>query len=84
MKKCLFAALTTMFIFGSTATMASGNLESSLTPISAENVSNWMSCRDKKPSDTVKSATRVENGKIVRVKCADVNKIVEDAQATSH
>jgi hypothetical protein len=43
-----------------------------------------MSCRDKKPSDTVKSATRVENGKIVRVKCADVNKIVEDAQATSH
>lgn len=84
MKKYIFAALTSILIFGSTASMASGNLESSLTPISAENVSNWMSCMDKKPSDTVKSATRVENGKIVRVKCADVNKIVEEAQATSH
>ncbi|GJL71817.1 MAG: hypothetical protein NMNS01_10160 [Nitrosomonas sp.] len=83
MKRVVLAALTSAFIFGSAATMASGNLESSLTPISAENISNWMSCQDKKPGDTVKSATRVENGKIVRVKCADVNKIVEEAQATS-
>lgn len=84
MKKIVIAAFTSMFIFGSMATMASGNLESSLTPISAENISNWMSCQDKKPSDTVKSATKVVNGKIPRVKCADVNKIVEDAQASSN
>ena len=83
MKRFVIAIFTSMFIFGSTATMASGNLESSLTFISAENVSNWMSCRDKNPSDTVKSATRVVNGKIPKIKCADVNKIVEDAQATS-
>ena len=84
MKRFVIAVFTSMFILGSTATMASGNLESSLTYISAENVSNWMSCRNKKPSDTVKSATLVKNGKIVRVKCADVNKIVEDAQASSN
>lgn len=84
MKSFAIAVLTSMFIFGSTATMASGNLESSLTPISAENISNWMSCRDKKPSDTVRSATKVVNGKIPRIKCADVNKIVEDAQASSN
>lgn len=83
MKKFIFAAMASMFIFGSSTIMASGNLESSLTPISAENVSNWMSCMDKEPNATIKSATRVENGKIVRVKCADVNKIVEEAQATS-
>lgn len=83
MKRFVIVSCISMFIFGSAFTHASGNLESSLTPISAENISNWMSCMDKKPSDTVKSATRVENGKIVRVKCADVNKIVKEAQATS-
>ena len=83
MKKLIIIAFITLLMFGSTATFASGNLESSLTPISAENISNWMSCMDKKPGDTVKSATKVENGKIVRVKCADVNKIVKDAQASS-
>ncbi len=84
MKRFVIAASTSMLIFGATATMASGNLESSLTPISAENISNWMLCMDKKPSDTVRSATKVVNGKIPRIKCADANKIVEDAQASSN
>jgi len=83
MKRFVIAVFTSMFILGSTATMASGNLESSLTYISAENISNWMSCRDKMPNDSVKSATTVVNGKIPKIKCADVNKIVEDAQASS-
>lgn len=77
------AAIAAMFVLGSTTTMASGNLESSLTPISAENILNWMNCRDKDPGASVKSMTKTKDGKIVVVKCADVNKIVADAQATS-
>ncbi len=80
MKKIVIAAIASMFIFGSTTTMASGNLESSLTPISAENVLNWMSCRDKEPSATVKSRAKTENGKVVVVKCSDINKIIADAE----
>ena len=83
MKKITMAAIAAVFAFGSTTTMASGNLESSLTPISAEDIMNWMNCRDKEPSDSVKSMTRVENGKIVMIKCSVANKIVADAQATS-
>lgn len=80
MKKIAIAAFASMFIFGSTTTMASGNLESSLTPVSAENVLNWMNCRDKDPNATVKSRTKTANGKIVVVKCADINKIIADAE----
>jgi len=83
MKKFVIAAVAAMFVFGSTATMASGNLESSLTPISAENVLNWMNCRDKEPNDSVKSMTKVKDGKIVVVKCSVANKIVADAQAAN-
>ncbi|MDC8444541.1 MAG: hypothetical protein LV471_01235 [Nitrosomonas sp.] len=83
MKKFVMAAIAAMFVLGSTTTMASGNLESSLTPISAENVLNWMNCRDKDPGASVKSMTKVKDGKIVVVKCADANKIVADAQASS-
>lgn len=79
----MIAAVAAMFVFGSTATMASGNLESSLTPISAENVLNWMNCRDKEPNDSVKSMTKVKDGKIVVVKCSVANKIVADAQAAN-
>lgn len=83
MKKMVLAAIAAMFVFGSTTTMASGNLESSLTPISAENVLNWMNCRDKGEDDSVKSMTKVKNGKIVVVKCSAANKIVADAQAAN-
>ena len=80
MKKIAIAAFASMFIFGSTATMASGNLESSLNFVSAENVLNWMNCKDKDANATVKSRTKVQNGKVVVVKCADINKIVADAE----
>jgi hypothetical protein len=79
----VIAAVAAMFVFGSTTTMASGNLESSLTPISAENVLNWMNCRDKEPNDSVKSMTKVKDGKIVMVKCSVANKIVADAEAAN-
>ena len=80
MKKIVIAAFASMLFFGSTATMASGNLESSLTPVSAENVLNWMNCRDLDDDATVKSMTKVKNGKIVVVKCADIKKLVADAE----
>ncbi len=76
-------AIAAMFVFSSTSTMASGNLESSLTPISAENVLNWMNCRDKDPNDSVKSRTKTKDGKIVVIKCSAANKIVADAQASN-
>jgi hypothetical protein len=83
MKKFVITAIAAMFVFGSTSTMASGNLESSLTPISAENVLNWMNCRDKDPNDSVKSRTKTKDGKIVVIKCSAANKIVADAQASN-
>lgn len=81
MKKFAIAALASIFFFGSSATFASGNLESGLTPINAEDMSNFILCKNKKPSESVKSRTRVENGKIPSIKCADANKIVSDARA---
>lgn len=83
MRKFVIAAVAAIFVFGSTTTMASGNLESSLTPISAENVLNWMNCRDKEPNDSVKSMTKVKDGKVVVVKCSVANKIVADAEAAN-
>ncbi|MCC6924043.1 MAG: hypothetical protein IT525_13450 [Nitrosomonas sp.] len=83
MKKFVITVIAAMFVFGSTSTMASGNLESSLTPISAENVLNWMNCRDKDPNDSVKSRTKTKDGKIVVIKCSAANKIVADAQASN-
>ncbi|MDH5480437.1 MAG: hypothetical protein OEX11_06735 [Nitrosomonas sp.] len=83
MKKLLIAALTSMLFFGSSATIASGNLESGLTPISAENMMNYILCKGKKPEDTVKSRHRVVDGKIPKIKCADANKIVSKARASN-
>ncbi|SER34032.1 hypothetical protein SAMN05421690_102014 [Nitrosomonas sp. Nm51] len=80
MKKMIIAAFAAMFIFGSTTTMASGNLESDLTPVSAEDILNWMNCKDKKPTETVKSMTKTKDGKIVRVNCGKAQKIVADAE----
>lgn len=80
MKKFAITVLASIFFFGSSVTMASGG-EAIGTLISAEDMSNFIRCKDKKPSDSVKSRTRVENGKIPKVKCADANKIVSDARA---
>jgi len=80
MRKILIAACAATLVLGSTATMASGNLESELTPVSAEDILNWRACRDKKPTDTIKSHSQTKDGKIIRVKCAKANKIVADAK----
>ena len=81
MKKFAITALASIFFFGSPVIIASGGDSSSITHISAENMANFLRCKGKKPGESVKSATRVENGKIPRVKCADANKIVSDARA---
>lgn len=83
MNKIIVAAFFSVFLLGSTATVASGNTESTLKPIAAKHMLNYMSCKDKKSTDVVKSRTDVENGKIVRVKCADVVAIVEKARKES-
>jgi len=83
MNKIIVAAFVSVFLLGSTAAIASGNTESSLAPIAAKDMLNYLSCKDKKPTDIVKSRTDVENGKIVRVKCADVVAIVEKARKES-
>lgn len=83
MSKVIVAAFVSVFVLGSTTTFASGNLESSLAPISAKDMLSYLACKDKKPTDVVKSHTEVENGKIVMVKCADVVAIVQKAREKS-
>ena len=81
MKKFAIAAFASILFFGSSATIASGNPSSGLTPISAEDMMNYMQCRDKKPTDIVKSRHVVNrDGKIRTVKCATATKIFNDAQ----
>ncbi len=83
MNKIIVAAFVSVFVLGSTATFASGNLESSLVPIKAKDLLDYLSCKDKKPTDVVKSRTEVENGKIVTTKCADIVAVVEKAREES-
>ena len=83
MNKVIVAAFVSAFLLGSTATFASGNLESSLAPISAEEMLNYLSCKDKKATDVVKSHSKVENGKVVRVKCGDAVAIAQKAREKS-
>lgn len=83
MNKVIVAAFVSIFVLGSTATFASGNLTSSLAPIAAKDLLNYMSCKDKKPTDVVKSRTDVKDGKIVTVKCADAVAVVKKARDAS-
>ena len=80
MKKIAITVLASIFFFASPVTIASGGDSSSITPISAEDMQNFLLCKDKKPGESVKSRNRVENGKVPSVKCADANKIVNDAR----
>ena len=81
MKKIAITALASLFFFVSPASMASGGESSGITHISAEDMANYLRCKTVKSGGSVKSATRVVNGKIPVVKCADANKIVNDARA---
>lgn len=48
MNKVIVAAFVSVFVLGSTVTFASGNLESSLAPISAKDMLSYLACKDKK------------------------------------
>lgn len=76
MKKFIIAVFISTLAVGSTTTFASGNPESTLAPIRAQDILNLMACRDKRPEEKIKDRT---DGTIV--KCSDVMKKVEEAQA---
>lgn len=54
MNKLLIAIAASIFLFGSSVTMASGNLESSLPPMSAQDILNQMACENKKAGEKIK------------------------------
>ena len=54
MNKFLIAAIGLVFLLGSSATMASGNKESALPPMAAQDILNQMACDGKKAGDKIK------------------------------
>jgi hypothetical protein len=54
MNKFLSAICASVFLLGSSAVLASGNLESALTPVSAQDILNKMACEGKKAGDKIK------------------------------
>lgn len=57
MNKFLIAAIGLVFVMGSSATMASGNLESKLPPMAAQDILNKMACEGKKDGEKIKDRT---------------------------
>ena len=57
MNKFLIAALASIFLFGSSATFASGNKESALPPVSAQDILNKIACEGKKAGEKIKDRT---------------------------
>ncbi len=57
MNKCLIAAISLVFLFGSSVTMASGNKESKMPPMSAQDILNQMSCEGKKAGEKIRDRT---------------------------
>lgn len=54
MSKFLIAAIGLVFLLGSSATMASGNKESSMPPMAAQDILNKMQCDNKKAGEKIK------------------------------
>ena len=54
MNKSLFAVIGLVFVLGSSAAMASGNKESALPPMAAQDILNQMACEGKKAGDKIK------------------------------
>ncbi|MDV6345837.1 hypothetical protein [Nitrosomonas sp. Is37] len=69
MNKFIISAFISVLILGSTSVFASGNKESALTPIRAQDLLNLMSCKDKKANEQVKDRV---NG--TKVTCGEVTK----------
>lgn len=78
MNKFIIAVFVSALALSSTTTFASGNEESSLTPIRAQDLLNLMNCKDKKPEEQIKDRT---DG--TKVKCGDVEKKVGSAHASN-
>ena len=57
MNKFLIAAFASVFLLGSSVTMASGNLESALPFVSAQDILNKIACEGKKAGDKIKDRT---------------------------
>ncbi|SDX23325.1 hypothetical protein [Nitrosomonas communis] len=74
MNKFVISAFISALILGSTSVFASGNVESAVTPIRAQDLLNIMSCKDKKAEDQIKD--RIDGTKI---SCGEVTKKTESA-----
>jgi len=57
MSKYLIAALGLVFLMGSSVTMASGNKESKMPPMAAQDILNKMSCEGKKDGEKIRDRT---------------------------
>ncbi|SFN12553.1 hypothetical protein [Nitrosomonas communis] len=69
MNKFIISTFISALILGSTSVSASGNKESALTPIRAQDILNVMSCKDKKAEDQIKD--RIDGTKVT---CGEVTK----------
>ncbi len=63
MNKLIIAAFVAMFSIGTTTAIASGNLTSTLPPVSAQDILNQMACADKDDGEKIKD--RID-GKMVK------------------
>lgn len=57
MNKFVIAVFASVFLCGSSVTLASGNLESALPPVSAQDILNKMGCEGKKAGEKIKDRT---------------------------
>ncbi len=57
MNKFLIAVIVSVFLFGSSAAFASGNKESALPPVSAQDLLNRIACEGKKAGDKIRDRT---------------------------
>ena len=57
MNKILLTVTASVFLLGSTATFASGNKESALPPVSAQDLLNKIACEGKKAGEKIKDRT---------------------------
>ena len=54
MNKFILAIFTSVFLFGSSVILASGNLSSALPPVSAQDILNKIGCEGKKDGEKIK------------------------------
>ena len=57
MNKLLIAVIGTLFVLGSSTVMASGNKESKMPPMSAQDILNKISCEGKKDGEKIRDRT---------------------------